>query len=276
MTGEKGDGAPAELRARIEVLQEENRRLKRAFREARRSRYRKTGAALAGVGLGAGLAAAFIPGAREILIALAGTGIFSGLLVYYLSPEAFLSARTGERIYGAVAANYRDLSSELALESDPVYVPSRTRDRAILYLPQRGSDSIPEYEELEGERVVATEAGARGLSLHPTGSGLLEDFLEGLRGNLAEDLEGVGEQVADALVEQFEFAQTVEAEAYGETETLTLALKGTAFGDPGDIDHPSVSFAASATASVIGKKVEASVESGGERFDHLVVLEPKR
>ena len=77
----------ATLRAEIEVLREENRRLRAEYARARQSEYRRAALVLVGAGLLSGLGGVLLTSAQTVLFALGGTGVFIGVLTYYLTPE---------------------------------------------------------------------------------------------------------------------------------------------------------------------------------------------
>ncbi|WP_223302225.1 hypothetical protein [Haladaptatus sp. R4] len=101
-------GDDEELAARVALLAEENERLRREYRRARQAEYRRTALALVGCGALAALAGVLFPDARSTLFALAGTGLFAGVLTYFLTPNRIVPASVGERTYAAYGALRRD------------------------------------------------------------------------------------------------------------------------------------------------------------------------
>ncbi|SEP93319.1 hypothetical protein [Natrinema salaciae] len=255
-----------ELAARAELLEEENRRLRAEYARARRSQYRRTAAGLALVGAIAALATVVFPDGREVLFALAAVGLFGGVLTYYVTPESFVAATVGERVYAPMAANEAALASELGLSDDRVYIPDDADVR--LYVPQRSSDEPPSPDELEGP--VLTDAAHRGLALEPTGATLFDAFERALPDAIATAPAPLATQLVDGLVEQFELADGADADVDVDTGRVTVAIDGSAFGDVDRFDHPIASFLAVGFATGLERPIRLEIESGDERSDWLV------
>lgn len=252
--------------ARAELLAEENRRLRARNARARRSKYRRTALGLVAIGVCAVAGGALFPDSREILLALGATGLFGGLLTYYLTPGQFVAASVGERVYAAWAANGDSLAAELGLREDRVYVPDERADTARLYVPARAGFEPP--TEAEGPLVL--ERDKRGLLVAPTGATLFEEFRRALSGELANRPEPLAVQLADGLVEQFELADGVDPDVDAANGRVTAAITGSAFGAVDRFDHPIASFLAVGLAAGLDRPVTLEVEAGGERADWLV------
>lgn len=121
----------ADLAAQAELLAEENRRLRAEYVRARQTTHRKTALGLFAIGALAVLGAVAFPGSRTVLFALGATGLFAGVLTYYLTPEEFVAAETGERVYAACAATGTELVGELGLADDRIYAPVRTGNGGV-------------------------------------------------------------------------------------------------------------------------------------------------
>src|SRR5699024_5189946 len=119
--GDERSTESSELAAQIDVLREENQRLREEYARARRTQYRRTALALAAVGLLATLGGVALPDSRTVLFALGGTGLFAAALTRYLTPEQFISASVGEGIYGSLAATEAALVAELGLQDERLY-----------------------------------------------------------------------------------------------------------------------------------------------------------
>jgi hypothetical protein len=264
--GTSADGESDELAARLELLAAENRRLREENRNARRTSYRATGFGLAGLGGLALVGAAMFPVAREVLLALSGTGLFAAVLVYTLTPERFVAASVGQRIYEAHAAAGQELSRDLGLADARVYVP--VGDDCRLFVPQHDDYVIPEDAALSDPLVVTAGERHRGLALPPTGAGLYGEFERELAGSPPTEPARVAEQLSDALVEGFELVDGARPDV--EPGRLTVAVEGSAYGDPTRFDHPVASFLAVGTATALAEPVTLEVAGGDDRADAIL------
>ena len=254
-----------ELAARVELLAEENERLREEYVRARRSQYRATAVGLAAVGLVAALGGLLFPDAREVLVALGATGLFGAVLTYYLTPSRFVAAEVGERVYAAAAANGAAIVDDLGLHDERVYVPGET-EPARLYVPQHAEYAIPEPRA--GPIVV--DDASRGLLLTATGAELFREFERGLTGTLADAPPVLAEQLTDALLEQFELVRSADVDADTERDRVTVAVAGSAFGDVDRFDHPVASFLAVGFAAGLERPIALEVTPGDERADWLL------
>lgn len=262
------DEAPdaADLQARLAVLQEENRRLRAEHRRTLQARYRRSALGMVALGLVALGGAALFPGPREVLLALAGVGLFAGILVYYLTPERFIAASVGESVYDAHAATGDALVGDLGLTDHRVYVPAGERVR--LFVPQHEAYEAPDEDDLDGAVVVTEDERTRGIAVHPTGGDLHAEFERTLAGEPSPDPGVLADQVADALVETFELADGATGD--GEAGRLTVEVAGPVYDDVGDFDHPVASLVGVTAAATLGRPVELEVSGGDERSDALV------
>ena len=90
---ESADETTADLAAQVELLAEENRRLRAEYARARQTTYRRTALGLFAVGALAVLGGVAFPHSSDVLFALGGTGLFAGVL-------------TGKRFYYSLQAIY--------------------------------------------------------------------------------------------------------------------------------------------------------------------------
>jgi hypothetical protein len=265
-----GDGGP-DPTVRIEGLAAENRRLRREYARVRTSQYRRTAAGLALLGLlgvGGGL---LFPAARTVLFALGGTGLFASVLTYYLTPERFVPAAVGERVYAALATNGSAIAADLGLAGPHVYVP--TDDTTVrLFLPQGDSFTLPDADALASTFVAPDEASQRGVALDPTGGALFDPFEEALDRGLRDELGPLADQLGDALVEQFELVDGVRIEATPDADRVTVGVSGSVYGPVDRFDHPVASFLAVGVARGRGMPVTLTVDAGDDRSDHLVTV----
>lgn len=252
----------AELEAQLELLRAEHRRLREVAAAAKRSRYRRAAMGLAIVGVLALAAGLAFPGQREVLFALGGTGVFAGLLTYYLTPERFISADVGERVYAALAGTLEEAIRELGLAEKRVYVPLEDGDGVRLYVPQHDTDTVPPEEELASTFVVGDNPDMRGMATEPTGGPLFAEFREARTGPTPGTAPPAARELREGLLEVFEFgdAADVDVEVGRDGGRVTLELTDPVYG-PGDrFDHPAVSFVAVGLARALERPVRADVD----------------
>ncbi|QRV15816.1 hypothetical protein JMJ58_02620 [Haloterrigena salifodinae] len=254
-----------ELAAQVELLADENRRLREEYVRARQSRYRATAIGLAAIGIVAALGSIAFPDAREVLVALGATGLFGALLTYYLTPSRFVAADVGERVYTASTANVAAIGDELGLRDEQVYLPGETAP-ARLYVPQHADYSLP--DERAGPIVVDDDS--RGLLLEATGAELFRPFERALTGDPAADPAPLAAQLTDSLVEQFELARSAESDVDAGDGRATIAVSDSAFGPIDRFDHPIPSFLAVGFAAGLERPVRLEISPGDDRADWLI------
>ena len=284
---ESADETTADLAAQVELLAEENRRLRAEYVRARQTTYRRTALGLFVVGALAVLGAVAFPHSSDVLFALGGTGLFAGVLTYYLTPEQFVAAETGERVYAALAATGAELVAELGLQDDRVYAPVRTTDDAFadvrLFVPNRSDFAVPDREQLDSLFVVTERERERGVSLSPTGGGLYREFESSMVEDLPERPTDLASQLADALVEGFEIAESAAAggEPGGDDRErgsaggrVTVEVAGSVYGPVDRFDHPVASFLAVGMAVNLDAPVSLNVTPDEDgRADYFVTCE---
>jgi hypothetical protein len=244
-----------DLRAQVDLLRSENERLRQEYARARQARYRRTALGLGAVGAVAVAGGLVFPAAREVLFVLGAIGIFGAVLTRYLTPERFVAAETGERIYAAQADSLGDLTGQLGLEPTWVYVPVGGEPPARLFVPQHSEYEIPDEAALERPLVVGDRDAERGASFVPTGGTLFREFERSLTGSLGTAPRPIAEQVADALVEGFELAETAEVTVDGDAGRVTVALTGAVYADAEAVDNPLGSLLAVALADGLDQPV---------------------
>lgn len=276
--GATADAAPeaAELRARIDLLAAENRRLRREYARARRSQYRRSALGLFVVGAVALAGAALFPVTRDVLLVVGSIGVFAAVLTFYLTPERFVPASVGGGVYEARAETGAALVAALGLTATRVYVPTGdgadAEQPAWLFVPQHQEYEIPPVDALERPFVVTDDERRRGVSLAPTGGALFTEFSRALSGPLAETPRPLSDQLADALVEQFELVESIGVEVDTEGKRITVAVSGSTYGDVDRFDHPVVSFLGVGMAVGLDRPVVTDVAAGDDRSDHLVTV----
>lgn len=289
-TDASGDRRADEHLAQLEQLRTENRRLRRAYAATQQTQYRRTAFGLYVLGsLSVGAAVVF-PDARSVLFALGATGLFAGLLTYYLTPERFVAAHVSERIATAHAATLQAMIVDLGLQETAVYLPlsgdvgsaGHPAD-VLLFVPQAAAYVLPSTPT--PGLVTPDDRRGRGLLAVPTGGTLLREFERALEQPLSEEPTRLAGQLADGLTDQFELAESVHTEttlvADDEDETLDLSpdseLRSDARGttrmvvrvdeptiEPGPIDDPYTSFVGAGIANALDVPVEVADRSSSD------------
>ena len=251
------------LTGRVAMLEAENQRLRDEYARIKQTRYRQTAVALVGVGLLAVVGGLLAPATRTVLFALGGTGIFLGILTYYLAPERFIPASVGREVYAALASNEQRVVADLGLSEDRIYVPMEGEGRVRLYVPQQTAESLPDADALAETFVTADSH--RGIALGPTGVPLFAEFERALSGETATTPADLTAQLSDALVEQFELVESAEHSLDPETTAdagqLTVGIVDSIYGPPAQFDHPVASFLGVGVARGLDTPVAVSVES---------------
>jgi len=264
---------PGLLEARLEVLREENERLRREYARARRSQYRRTAIGLGVLGTLAAVAAILFPEQSPILLALGGTGLFGAVLTYYLTPEQFVPATVGERIHRAHTANQAALIDDLGLQDDRLYVPTPERETmARLFVPQRADHELPPADVLDHLLVVTDDPETRGAAFTPTGEPLYEEFERTVTGTPASEPAMLAAQLADAVVETFELAESATSDMEREGTAMTINVTEPVYGTLDDPDHPVVSVLATGLAVGLERPVSVTVRDVNDATG-LVVCE---
>ncbi|WEL20589.1 hypothetical protein [Halorhabdus sp. BNX81] len=227
--------------AELAVLRAENDRLREQFQQAKRTTYRRTAIAFVGIGLVSFGGALLLPNVQTVLAAFGATGIFAAVLTRFITPETFHAASVTERIFDATAENGASIVTELGLQETRLYVPLGERDTR-LYVPAHRHYTIPDGQALRSVFVVTGDERERGVSLHPTGGPLYEEF-ETIAAETA-DLEQFTTQLGDAVVEQFGLARRVEATIRPAENEARFEIAGSTCGHVGAFDQPVVSLLA--------------------------------
>ena len=251
----------ADLTTRIEQLEAENRRLRRSVEDTRQQQYRGIATGLVAVGIVCGLIG-FATNRSDVLFALAGIGLFSGVLTYYLTPDRVVAADIGTRIYAATAGSYESICADLGLSDRRVYVPvgSTHNEAAVrLFVPQQTTMEVPDGETLKsGAFIAETQSGTYGISVHPTGGGLFAAFQTVLDGPLESDPQVLARQLSDAVVEDFELARSVATDADADQGRLSVRFVDPLYESRSGFDHPLVSFFAVGLAVGLAAPVETT------------------
>lgn len=202
-----------------------------------------------------------LPGARSVLFALGGIGIFGAVLLQYLLPTRFISAATSESIYTAFSTTSAELVAELGLHDERIYVPNTTEDAPTrLFVPAGTESEIPVSGEATTLFVYDEDTQFDGISVLPTGWSLYREFEESIQPDIAEQPTQLAEQIADALTNQFGLVEKASTE--GDLGYVTFTVTDTAYGPVDRFDHPVASFSAVTLASVLEVPVGVTVTAG--------------
>lgn len=253
------------------ALVAENDRLRREIAEANRSRHRTTIFALLGVGIVSVLGGIVLPTAQTVLFALGATGIFGAILTYSITPDRFLSAAVGERVFRPLAADRETLVSELGLSDDRRYVPTDDPETPVrLFVPRSRSTETPGADALS-ELFIVDETAA-GVSLKPSGVELLSVLERSAPSGGLSGPRSAGVVCADALVAEFELVTDVETD--DEPGRVTVEMAGVEYGPIEQFDHPIVSVLACAVATAASKPVRTTVVTDADgRADAIVTCQ---
>lgn len=244
------------LQTRVAVLEAENRQLREEYARARQTTHRRTAVSLLIVGLLGIAGGVAFPDARTVLFALGGTGIFAGVLTYFITPERFISAEIGGRIFEAARADREATIDELGLRGEPVYVPG---DEVRIFVPRDADAPLPESLSDLDLFVVPEDPTTGGVAFHPTGVPLFEEFSDTMDQSLGTRPQSAAPVIADALVEVFELADSAESAVDTDTQRVTFEIRGAGLGDPTAIDHPISSFLSVSLVEALAEPVEVTV-----------------
>ena len=275
---EASDAERDDLAARVELLEAENRRLRDQFDRARRAGHHRAALGLAVVGCVAALGGVLFPSSGDVLFALAGTGWFAAVLTFYLTPERFIAATVGERVYAATATTGAELIGDLGLTGDLVYATTTAETGAVgdvrLFVPLHRNYVVPEGAELGSPFVVTDDERGRGLSVTPTGASLFREFEASLAEPLESDPERLVLQLRDALVAEFELLDAATVEYDEANRRVTVRVEGSAFGAVTRFDHPVASLLATGLANGLQRPVRLeTVEADESTGSYLVTCD---
>lgn len=267
-----------EILAQVEVLQEENRRLRTDYVRARQSEYRRAAIALSVLGSIAGVGGVIFPDVRSTLFGLAGIGFVSAILIYYLTPTHVATTEVGERVYATLATLGQAISSDLGLQETQIYVPTKTDAgpaslNARLFIPLHTSYTIPDPKELTSVFVVQTNEQTRGVSLPPTGALLFREFHQTMIDDFATTPDAMADQLTEAIGEGFELASDVVADLDVADGRLTVGINNSTFGAIDRFDHPLPSFIATGLAAGLQTPVEITAfTTDDDQFDYTLTF----
>lgn len=216
--------------------------------------------------------------ARSVLFALGGTGVFSGLLLYYLFPETRLSAQVCVDTHLAYARSKRALVEELGLREVQIYVSgptgSTSRESGVrLFVPEAPDYAVPTELTSDSLFVTRESSGGRGIALYPSGADLFRRFRDTEHKPLADTPGRLATQLTEAITDYFELARTATATYDPERERITVEISGSYLGRVGQFDHPTVSLLAVGLAAELGRPIRVEVDSAGGSDGETIALD---
>lgn len=251
-----------ELAAQLEILQEENSRLRAEYTRAKKATYRRTAIALGGIGVFSLSAAVVLPTIRRLLIVLGAIGIFGGVLTYYLTPERVVTVDVSESIYNAHHAVGNQLVDELGLTDTRIYLP--VRDEVRLFIPKHREFELP----TENSLFITNDDSTRGVTLRPTGESLATELRTATPSGTNPPFVAAIRQAGDAVVEQFEIADHVDitTDASDAETKVIIEISGAAFGRLSKFDHPIVSMIGTTAADELDTAIRVNVMRQSDSF----------
>jgi hypothetical protein len=114
----------------------------------------------------------------------------------------------------------------------------------------------------------------RGVTFRPVAATLVAAYRDAATEPPAETSDELTEQLADALVEQFDVASSVSVESVEPDGGVTVAVRGSTFGGPDRFDHPAGSFLAAGLATGLGRPVRMETVPASGSADLLVRCQP--
>jgi energy-converting hydrogenase Eha subunit E len=274
------DGEDADLAAQLEYVEGVNERLRTKLRAVQRTRYRRGAAGLLALALVAVGGAVVFGEYRDLLLALAATAAVVAFLTTVLLRGRFLSATTSEAVYSALAVNERRLANELELEGPTVYVPlddavtaQTAVERVRLFVGKHARTAAPlaDPTELEPLFTIPQAEGGPGISLRPTGGGLLGEYLASASEEFPEEPGAAARQLADALVEGFELVRRAEVDATDAERQIVFTVVDSAYGDVTRFDHPVASFVACGLAVARSTPVICETMEGDSDGAYIII-----
>ncbi|MFC5973393.1 hypothetical protein ACFPYI_18850 [Halomarina salina] len=259
----------ADMLAQVEALRSENERLRAAYHDAQRQRYRRTAVGFGVIGLLALAGGTLFPGVRTILLAIGGTGLFAAVMTLYLTPESFVPASIGEAVSRTHSDNMAAIAADLGLSEKRVYL--RAGDDTRLYLPQYDDYELPAADALSTPFVTTDNTRERGLSLKPTGNTLYESFERAHSGPVPEGPAPLAQALTDAAIEQFELLARAEPDV--ESGRLAIGCAGAQITPLSALDHPVTSLVAVGLTTQLETPIAVTVQkSDDDRYDARLVF----
>lgn len=234
------------------------------------SRYRWATVGLVGIGLLAAGGAVAFSDAREVLFALAATGLFGGVLAFVLGSDRLVPAAVAEHVYDSTAENEAAIVDALGLSERRIYVPVNEGSNVLLYVPAADEQPAP-----SDPTVPWSTDGEADLVLEPTGSGLFREVQRKLPNDLEPGIETTVSALTEGAVEILEIAREADATVDTDEGTVTVGVTGGSFGAVDRFDHPVASYLAVGFASTLKQPITLDVhQSDGEEWEITCSWDP--
>ncbi|MFC6733686.1 hypothetical protein [Haladaptatus sp. DYSN1] len=264
-----------DLLAQVELLEHDNRRLRAEYVRARQASHRREALWLLLIGAVAAATGVLYPESQQVLFALAGIGLFAAVLTYFLTPEQFIPASVGERVYAAFGVSGATLVADLGLQDTTVYVPVPDATAPFagvrLFVPLHPDYEVPPPQALESAIVATATEAERGLALYPTGAALFREYEATVRRGATDTPAGLAEQFCETLENDFELVSRATPDQDVEAGRITIGVKGSVYGPVDRFDHPVASFIGTGFAVKLNRPVVVeTTPAGGRRVDYLV------
>lgn len=235
----------------------------------RQFRYRRMGVALGLVGLVTYLLSWFYPETRELLLIIGGTGLFTAVMVFYLTPERFVPVSVSERIFEPLLENNRDIVNELGFRGPPVYVPIGEHDgsdgtrEVVLFISEHEKSELPGSDVL-AERTIIMDSDRRGFAVRPSAISLIRNFTASVSSGLNNNPPQLTAQLTDGLTNSLEFIGSATEEIRQDENRATFRISSPCYSNLDRIDNPIPSFIGTGLAAGLGSPVEVTVRESPE------------
>ncbi|WP_266082173.1 hypothetical protein [Haladaptatus caseinilyticus] len=225
-----------------------------------------------------------LPDGRPVLLALGGTGMFSGTLLYYLSTEPLLPAQVCTDTNSVFSRNERLLVQELDFQDIRIYVPNLTESTdghstVRLFVPSSSDYVLPTKSSTETLFMNSPSPNRGGIALYPSGTMLFRRFQKISTKKSVTSPKFLVEQVMEAVTDQFQLARTATGTVDTAGRRVTVEIGGSRLGRVDTFDHPTSSFIAVAFAEAIQKPIRVNVEQSEVSESHTLLfdfVEPER
>lgn len=153
------------------------------------------------------------------LLLLAGIAVASlAVLLYFLSPSAFLRAEVADAEALSGTLNTGRILSGLLIESRGIYLPAALAGATKVFVSlAEGSTDVP---KAAGNVFVAPREGAKGIMLDPPGYGLLAHARE-IGASFTND--GLENEIKDMLENSMELAKRATIQRSGDEITVSMS-----------------------------------------------------
>ncbi len=203
-----------------------------------------------GFGVSSIIGGVFASSPRGVLIALGATGLFSGFLMYLVTPQRVIHASILERMHDAAVANVSLYVPHAKEQSEYTYVPhdgNEPGDGAVLlYVP----DEKPQH--------------SAGSFVYPIGDSLLAEVDDRAMNDWSGSDVELGRQIVDSLQNGLEMVGTATCTVESSEQRATVEIKRSTIDSIGQFDDPVTSFVGTAFAFGLGHPVRVKTDTGSK------------